>query len=71
MVLKVMTGLMPELDLPKMLAGMTGSSGIPMIGWILHFAISIVVYGFAVAALDANLPGFRPVGHRVVFGVIG
>ncbi|CDS51578.1 hypothetical protein [Polaromonas sp. CG9_12] len=62
---------MPQLDLPKMLAGMMGSPDKPLIGWIVHFAIGIVGYGIAIAALDAKLPGTSRVGHGVMLGVIG
>jgi len=71
MVLKAMMGLMPQLDLPKMLAGMMGSPDMPLIGWIVHFAIGIVVYGVAIAALDSELPGTSRVGHGIMLGVVG
>lgn len=71
MVLKAMIGLMPQLDLPKMLAGMMGSPDMPIIGWIAHFVIGIVIYGIAIALLDAKLPGTSQVGHGVMLGVIG
>jgi hypothetical protein len=71
MVMKAMMGLMPQLDLPKMLAGMMGSPDKPLIGWIVHFAIGIVIYGVAIAALDSKLPGTSRVGHGVMLGVVG
>ncbi len=71
MVLKAMMGLMPQLDLPKMIAGMMGSPDMPLIGWIVHFAIGIVVYGVAIAVLDSKLPGTSHVGHGIMLGVIG
>ena len=71
MVLKAMMGVMPQLDLPKMLAGMLGSPDMPIVGWILHFAIGIVIYGVAIAALDDSLPGSSRVGHGIMLGVIG
>jgi len=71
MVMKAMMGVMPQLDLPKMLAGMMGSPDMPLIGWIAHFVIGIVVYGVAIAALDSKLPGTSRVGHGVVIGGIG
>ncbi|MEO6897543.1 MAG: DUF6789 family protein [Caldimonas sp.] len=71
MVLKTMMGLMPQLDLPKMIAGMMGSPDTPLIGWIVHFAIGIVVYGIAIAVLDSKLPGRTHVAHGVMLGVIG
>jgi len=71
MVLKAMIGLTPQLDLPKMLAGMMGSPDMPIIGWIVHFAIGIVVYGAAIAVFDSKLPGTSRVGHGVILGVLG
>jgi len=71
MVLKEMMGLLPQLDLPKMLAGMMGSPDTPIIGWIMHFAIGIVGYGVAIAALGSKLPGTSRVGHGIMLGVIG
>ncbi|MEP7056594.1 MAG: DUF6789 family protein [Caldimonas sp.] len=71
MVLKAMMGLMPQLDLPKMIAGMVGSPDMPLIGWIVHFAIGIVVYGVAIAVLDSKLPGTSHVGRGIMLAVIG
>lgn len=70
MVLKAMMGLMPQLDLPKMLAGMMGSPDMPLVGWIVHFAIGIVVYGVAIAVLDSKLPGTSQVGHGIMLAVV-
>lgn len=70
MVLKSMIGIMPELDLPKMIAGMMGQPGMPVIGWAAHFMIGIVVYGVAIARLDHKLPGSHTV-QGVVLGAIG
>lgn len=39
MVVKAMMGIMPALDLPKMIAGMMGSPNTPMLGWAVHFMI--------------------------------
>lgn len=71
MVLKAMMGLMPQLNLPKMLATMMGSPDMLVIGWIVHFAIGIVIYGVAIAVLDAKLPGTSHVGHGIMLAVIG
>jgi hypothetical protein len=71
MVLKATMGVMPQLDLPKMLAVMMGWPDIPVIGWIAHFMIGIVVYGVAIATLDSKLPGTSRVGHGVMLGAIG
>lgn len=71
MVLKAMMGLMPQLDIAKMIAGVMGSPDTPLIGWIVHFAIGIVVYGIAIAVLDSKLPGTSHIGHGIMLGVIG
>jgi uncharacterized membrane protein YagU involved in acid resistance len=71
MVLKATMGLLPQLDLPKMLAGMMGSPDMPTVGWIVHFVIGIVVYGIAIAVLDPKLPGTSRVGHGLMLGVMG
>lgn len=57
MVLKAMAGLPPGLAIPKMLAAMAGASGQPIIGWIIHALIGIVVYGIAIALVRKNMPG--------------
>jgi hypothetical protein len=71
MVMKAMVGLMPPLDIPAMLAGVMGSPDTPLIGWIVHLSIGIVVYGVAIGVLDPKLPGTSHVGHGVMLGVIG
>jgi hypothetical protein len=71
MVLKAMMGLMPQLDIAKMIAGVMGSPDTPLIGWIVHFAIGIVVYGIAIAVLDSKLPGTSHIGHGIMLAVIG
>ncbi|MEO5734168.1 MAG: DUF6789 family protein [Rubrivivax sp.] len=71
MVLKSMMGFLPELDLPKMLATMMGSPGMPLLGWIAHFVIGVVGYGIAIALLDAQLPGRSSTIHGVLIAVAG
>ena len=56
-VMKDAMGIMPQLDLPKMIAGMMGMPDAPMAGWAVHFFIGVVVYGAALALLDEHLPG--------------
>lgn len=48
MVMKAMVGVMPALDLPKMIAGMMGSPDTPILGWGIHFMIGVVGYGIAI-----------------------
>lgn len=71
MLIQSMMGIMPELNLPKMIAGMMGAPDMPMIGWAVHFMIGIVLYGVAMALLDARLPGKSHVGHGVILGFFG
>ncbi|MEO8599695.1 MAG: hypothetical protein ABI656_07685 [bacterium] len=48
---------MPQLDIAKMLATMMGSPDTPLIGWIMHFAIGIVLYGVAIVCWMRNFQG--------------
>jgi len=71
MIAKGMMGVMPELDIAKMLAGMMGSPDKPFIGWIVHFMIGIVGYGAAITLLDERLPGNSQVWHGVMIATLG
>lgn len=71
MVMKATMGVMRELDLPRMIAGMMGSPEAPMLGWAVHFLIGIVGYGLGMAFLNARLPGDSPTVHGVIIGVVG
>lgn len=71
MVMKTMMGLMPELDLPKMIAGMMGSPDKPVIGWVVHFMIGVVGYGLAIAFVGPRLPGDSSTTKGVILAVIG
>lgn len=71
MVMKATMGVMSELDLPTMIAGMMGSSHTPMLGWAVHFMIGVVGYGLAMALLNDRLPGGSPTAHGLVIGSIG
>lgn len=71
MVTKAAVGVMPELDLPRMIAGMMGRADMLAVGWIVHFMIGIVIYGLAIALLGARLPGAGHVGHGVLIAAIG
>ena len=70
MVMKAMMGVMPALDLPKMIAGMMGSPDTPMLGWAAHFMIGIVVYGIAIATLGHRM-GSSPTVSGIVIGAVG
>jgi hypothetical protein len=60
MVMKAMMGLMPQLDLPKMLARMMGAPDSPMLGWLVHVVIGVVGYGLAMAFVGRACPGAAP-----------
>lgn len=70
MVMKSMMGLMPGLDLPKMIAGMMGTPGTPAVGWAVHFMIGTLVYGLAISLLEKPLPGDNHVVHGLILSVI-
>ena len=71
MVMKAMMGVMPQLDLPKMIAGMMGQPDNPMMGWIVHFMIGIVGYGIAMALFGAKDPGQSNVGRGIFIAIGG
>ena len=71
MVMKGAMGIMPQLDLPRMIAGMMGMPDAPMLGWAVHFFIGVVVYGAALALLDEHLPGDSKMGHGVLLATVG
>lgn len=71
MVMKAVMGIMPQLDLPKMISGMMGAPETPMIGWIVHFMIGTLVYGFAIAWLGRGHPGKSSIGSGVLLAFIG
>lgn len=71
MVAKSMMGVMPELDIAKMIAGMMGSPDQPLIGWFVHIMIGIVGYGVAITLFDERLPGNSHVWHGVMIAIVG
>ena len=71
MVIKSMMGLMPQLDLPQMIAAMMGAPNQPAVGWGVHFMIGIVLYGAAIAWLHERMPGDSAVAHGVLISVAG
>ena len=71
MIMKSMMGLMPALDLPKMIAGMMGAPDQPIIGWAVHVMIGVVGYGVAIALADGRLPGRSRILHGVLIGFVG
>ncbi len=71
MILKATMGLMPGLAIPKMLAGVVRAPGQPLVGWAVHLAIGIVLYGIAIATLDDRLPGDGSLMHGLFLAGVG
>lgn len=71
MVVKAMMGVMPGLDLPAMMASMMGMPGTPIVGWLAHFMIGIVLFGVAIVLSTPLLPGVRPIARGVIVGLSG
>ncbi|MDQ5768681.1 DUF6789 family protein [Thiothrix subterranea] len=68
MVMKNMMGMLPEMDIIKMLAGMMGGAAI--IGWAMHFMVG-AGYGAAFSLFHNSLPGGDAIGKGITLGVIG
>lgn len=71
MVMKTMMGVMPGFDLPAMIAGMMGMPGTPIVGWVAHFMIGIVLYGVAIVLSPPLLPGVSPIARGLIVGLSG
>ena len=67
MLIKSAMGLMPQLDIIRMMSDMMSSS--PAIAWIVHFLIGTVLWGALFAWLDPHLPGRSHWLRGVLFGV--
>jgi len=67
MVLKGMMGVMPELDIISMLAGMMGASAI--MGWVMHFMVG-AGYGVVFSQINTLLPG-NFIVKGIIIGVLG
>jgi len=66
MVMKAAMGVMPELNVIKMLAGMMNA---PLVmGWVAHFVIGTFVWGILFAALVSKLPG-GPIKSAIIFSI--
>lgn len=67
MQVKAMMGVMPELDVIKMLGAMTGMGD--AMGWAGHFMIGTLAWGGGFAVLYKFIPGGGAVTRGVVFGL--
>jgi uncharacterized membrane protein YagU involved in acid resistance len=72
MIAKGMMGVMPQLnpieDIVRVTQGLTGLNLPPPFGWVGHFVLGTVLWGFLYAALQARVPG-TPVVKGLIFGV--
>ena len=67
MVMKVKTGLMPDLNVIAMLGHMMGSDMVA--GWAAHFMIGSLVWGLSFAFFFDKLPGGSAWLKGIVFGM--
>lgn len=74
MLMKSMMGVMPGLDVIRMLTGMAhdmmGLPANPAVGWMLHFLIGTVLWGIGFALFYKVLPGGSAVVKGIGFGVL-
>lgn len=63
-------GLMPQLDVIKMLSSMMGMPQYLLLGWMAHFLIGTVVWGILYSLLVPRLPGTNYVVSGIVFGIL-
>ncbi|MDP1669917.1 DUF6789 family protein [Phaeovulum sp.] len=67
MVAKTMMGVMPELDVVKMLGAMMGTGD--ALGWAAHFMIGTLAWGGGFAVAYALIPGGGAIGKGIVFAI--
>ncbi len=74
MVMKMMMGVMPELNAIRMMTtmahGMMGTPAVPVVGWVMHFIIGTVIWGVLFALIGKSLPGGGYAGKGMSFGVL-
>ena len=72
MVMKAMMGMMPDMNAIKMLTGMAhhlvATPATPVVGWLLHFMIGTLIWGYLFALLFNYLPSQSTAIKGVVFG---
>lgn len=72
MLIKSAAGMLPEVNAIAMLAGIASNAGLPgtpVVGWLLHFLIGVVVWGLLFVWIGTKLPGGRIV-QGIEFGVL-
>jgi len=74
MVMKMVMGVMPDLNVIKMMTamahGMMGTPALPVVGWAMHFMIGSVAWGGLFALIGKTLPGSGFIGKGMLFGVL-
>lgn len=70
MIMKSTMGMMPDLNVIAMLSKMMGMADVPVTGWVAHFAIGTLGYGFVFALLAGKLPGSLTV-QGMILGILG
>ena len=70
MVMKMKMGLMPDLNVIKMMTmmahDMMGTPAVPVVGWVMHFMIGTAVWG----GLFALFSKFFPDGNSMIKGMV-
>ena len=69
MMVKAAMGILPQFNVIALLANTLGAG--PIVGWIAHIAIGVVLYGLVFANLSGALPGGTLTIKGMVLGVIG
>ncbi len=67
MIFKAMMGLMPDLNVIKMLAHMMHAA--PVMGWVAHFVVGAIIWGIAFALLFNKLPSQAPWLKGIIFAI--
>ena len=68
MLIKAKMGVMPELNIIQMLAGMMGAGAV--VGWLMHFMVGIG-YGIAFSQINQLLPSKNIVVKGILIGIAG
>jgi hypothetical protein len=63
-------GVMPQLDVIKMLSSMIGMTQFLLVGWMAHFLIGTIVWGILFSLLVPHLPGSTYMRIGISFGVL-
>ena len=69
MVMKDMMGMMPDVDIIAMLAGRMG--GNIMMGWVAHFMVGVIGYGFAYTLIFSKLSYGNHITRGILLGIAG